>query len=136
VHRLVLDQLFQQRGRGVPGDALQFEEADVEPRREARFQLAVERRQLGVVLQVAQQVGAQVDEELDALRDGVELRQYPDPRRAQRGAQLGFGIPLRRPCPPPPGRPRGPSATRAGSGPNSSEIRRRKAWRPSSSSLR
>jgi hypothetical protein len=47
MHRLVLDQLFQQRRRRVPGDALQFEEADVEPGRQARFQLAVERRQAG-----------------------------------------------------------------------------------------
>jgi hypothetical protein len=97
MHRLVLDQLFQQRRRRVPGDALQFEEADVEPGREARFQLAVERRQAGLLVEVAQQVGAQVDEELDALRDGVELRQDADARRAQRGAQLGFGIPLASP---------------------------------------
>ncbi len=42
VHRFVLDQLLEQRGRRVPRDAPELEQADVEQRRELRLQLVVE----------------------------------------------------------------------------------------------
>ena len=39
-----------------------------------------------------QQLGAQVDQELHAVRDRGELRQQPQPRRLQRPAQRGLGV--------------------------------------------
>ena len=94
VHGLVFDQLLEQRrGRG-PGDALQLEEADIEPGRQASLQLAIERLEQRVFGDEAQQIRAQVDQELDALRNGVELGQDAQPARAHRGAQPGLGIPL------------------------------------------
>ena len=95
MHRFVLHQPFEQRRGRLPGDALELQKADVEPRVEARFELAVEGLELGVVAQEAQQVGAQVDQKLDPLRDGVELGQDADPARAHRHAQARFGVPLR-----------------------------------------
>ncbi len=94
MHRFVFDQFFEQRSRRMPGNTLQFEETDVEPGAQARLQFAVEHGQFLVLLQIAQQVGAQIDQELDALRDGVELGQDADARRAHGAAQRGFGLPL------------------------------------------
>ena len=73
---------------------MQFKKADVEPGAEACFQLTVERTQRRVLVEVAQQVGAQIDEKLDALRDGIELGQDAQARRAHRAAQCRFGRPL------------------------------------------
>jgi hypothetical protein len=50
VHGLIGDQLFQQIGRGSPGDMAQFEEPGVEPATEQRAQFAVDRPQFGVGL--------------------------------------------------------------------------------------
>ena len=69
VHRLVLDQLLDQRGRRVPADAAQVEEGDVEPGGEQVLELGVQRQQALVALQVRQQFGAQVDQEAHAVRD-------------------------------------------------------------------
>ena len=69
VHRLVLDQLLDQRGRRVPADAAQVQEGDVEPGGEQVFELGIERQQALVGLEVRQQLGAQVDQEAHALAD-------------------------------------------------------------------
>ena len=83
VHGLVLDQLLEQRGRRVPGDAAQLEQADVEQRRELRLQLEVDlgrarsrrRRSIVGIGREPQLVGAQVDEELHAV---VEPGEQPE----------------------------------------------------------
>jgi len=86
VDRLVADQLLQQRGRRVPGQPVELQEADIEPGAQPRFEFAVEHRQLAIGFEVAQQVGAQIDQELHALGQGVELGEDADARGAQRRA--------------------------------------------------
>jgi len=73
---------------------MEFEEADVEPGAEPRLEFAVERRQFRIVVEEAQQVGAQVDEEFHARGQGVELGEDADARRTHRRAQVGLGVPL------------------------------------------
>jgi regulator of protease activity HflC (stomatin/prohibitin superfamily) len=75
VHRLVLDQLLDQRRGRVPADAAQLQEADVEPGGEHVLHLDVQRAQAPVGLQVRLQVGAQVDQEADAFAVGAEALQ-------------------------------------------------------------
>src|SRR3546814_5676127 len=73
VHGFVGDQLLEQRGRRVPVDGAQVEEAGVEPRQQQLAQVVVEALEIGVVAAQRQQVGAQVDQELHPLRQRVEL---------------------------------------------------------------
>ena len=96
MHGFIFDELFQQRGRRVPGNALQFQEADIEPRREPVLEFAIERLQFLVVPQEAQQIDAHVDEELDALGNGIELGEDADAPRAHGHAQPSLGVPLSR----------------------------------------
>ena len=96
VHGFIFDELFQQRGRRVPGNALQFQEADIEPRREPVLEFAIERLQFLVVPQEAQQIDAHVDKELDALGNGIELGEDADAPRAHGHAQPSLGVPLSR----------------------------------------
>ena len=53
VHRLVADELLQQRRRTVPVDAAEFEEADIEPARQQRLQIALQRGEHRVALPAA-----------------------------------------------------------------------------------
>ena len=94
MYGLVGDQLLEQGGRRIPGDALQLEEPDVEPGRETRFEFAVERTQHRVGLAVTQEVGTQVNEELHALWQSIELGQNAQARGAQRSPQRRLGGPL------------------------------------------
>ena len=55
VHRFVLDQLFQQGRRGLPGEAGNFQEADVEPGGETVLQLPVQGLQFRILVEKAQQ---------------------------------------------------------------------------------
>ena len=72
---------------------MQFKKADVEPGAEACFQLTVERTQRRVLVEVAQQVGAQIDENLTPC--GMALNWVRMRRRAERIApQCRFGRPL------------------------------------------
>src|SRR3546814_12531871 len=73
VHGFVGDQLLEQRGRRVPVDGAQVEEAGVEPRQQQLAQVVVEALEIGVVAAQRQQVGAKVDQELHPLRQRVEL---------------------------------------------------------------
>ena len=87
VHRLVVDQLLQQRRRGLPVDAHQVEEADIEPGAEQRPQVFAQRPRRGVALAQGQKLGAQVDHELHALRHADELAQQVHGRRLERADQ-------------------------------------------------
>src|SRR3546814_18637094 len=49
VHGFVGDQLLEQRGRRVPVDGAQVEEAGVEPRQQQLAQVVVEALEIGVV---------------------------------------------------------------------------------------
>ena len=83
MHRFVLDQLLEQRGRRVPRDAAQLEQADVEQRRELGPELVADLGERGRVVgadlgiaREAELVGAQVDEELHAVVEpGEQLQQ-------------------------------------------------------------
>ena len=107
MHGFIFDELFQQRGRRVPGDALQFQKADIEPRREPVLEFAIERLQFLVVPQEAQQIDAHVDKELDAL--GMALNWV---RMRMRRERMAMRSPARRPIVPAyrsrSDRPRGP----------------------------
>ncbi len=93
---LVSDQLFEQRGRRLPSDALELQEPDVEPRGKPGLQLSVQRREFLVFIQKTQQVRPQVNQELRALRQCIELGHDAHARRTQRRAQRGLRIPLAR----------------------------------------
>ncbi len=109
VHRLVLDQLLDQRGRRVPADAAQLEEADVEPGREHVLHLGIQRQQAPVGLQVRQHLGAHVHQEAHAIGSTAEALQQAPARRHRRAAQAHLGQRPRRACP----RRRAYSAARA-----------------------
>ena len=87
VHRLVGDQLLEQRRRRPPVDAHQVEEADIEPGAEQRAQVLAQHPRRGVGPAQDQQLGAQVDHELHALRHADELVQQPHGGRFERLAQ-------------------------------------------------
>ena len=73
MHRLVGDQFLQERGRRVPGDARQIQEAGVEPGGQQLAQVgveAIERR--GPVLE-REQVGPEIYQKFNAFRQGIEL---------------------------------------------------------------
>ncbi len=91
MHRLIVDQLFQQRGGAVPVDPLQLQKADIEPGGEQPAQIGIQRRQQLVGPAHLQQRAAQIDQELPPIRDRRELRQQLQPRRFQRPAQRRLG---------------------------------------------
>src|SRR5665213_2686536 len=91
VHRLVGDELFQQRCRRLPADLLQFEKADVKPVGQKLAQILGEAAQRHVAAGKRDQLAAAVDQELDAFGQRVELSQEPQPRRRQRGAHRLLG---------------------------------------------
>ena len=91
VHGLVGHQLLEQRRRGPPVDAHQVEEADIEPGAEQRPQVLAQRPRGGVALAQGQQLGAQVDHELHALRHADELAQQPHGGRFERAASARGG---------------------------------------------
>ncbi len=97
VHRLVRDELLEQRRRRIPRDPAQFEQPHVEERRELRLQLAVEVGEIGVVIGPGaddpQHVGAEIDEELHAAFEPAEQPQQPVRGRNERVAQIAFGDP-------------------------------------------
>ena len=75
MHRLVVHQPLQQRSGAVPVDPLQLQEADIEPGSEQPAQIRLQCAQHFVVLAVAQQEGAQIDQEFPTIRNAGELRQ-------------------------------------------------------------
>ena len=88
--RLVARELFEERGRRIPGDALHFEEADIEPAGEQVLEVELERGERRVLLGELHQLGAHVDQELHAFGQRVELGQELDARRLERAAQGPF----------------------------------------------
>ena len=75
VHRLVGHQFFEQRRRRFPGDAAQFEKADIEPVGEQVAQIVGEPAQRQILSGHPDQLGAPVDEKLHPLGQRVELAQ-------------------------------------------------------------
>ena len=90
MHRLVFDQLLDDRRRRVPGDLAELQEAHVEPARQQRFQIRFEVGERLVLGRELEQGGAHVDQELHPVGQRVELGQQPEPRRLQRGAELAL----------------------------------------------
>jgi hypothetical protein len=80
VDRLVGDQLLEQHRRDVPGDPARLQKADVEPGDEQALQIRLKGIEGGVGTAQPQELGAHVDQELDARKQGVELGQERDPR--------------------------------------------------------
>ncbi len=89
---LVGHQLLQQRGRRAPVDAHQVEEGHVEPGTQQRAQVLAQRLGRSVAAAQRQKLGAQVDDELHALRHADELAQQPHGRRLQLAAQRPCGL--------------------------------------------
>ena len=97
VDSLVGHQLFQQRGRRGPVDAHEIEEGHVEPGAQQRAQILAQRLGRGVAASERQQLGAQVDHELHALRQAHELAQQLHRRRFQFAPQRPGGVLARAP---------------------------------------
>ena len=93
MHGLVRDELLEERGGRVPGDATQLEQPDVEEGGELGLELVVEVGKLRVVARDPQHVGAEVDEELHPALEPAEQPQQAVGRGGERVAQA----PLRGP---------------------------------------
>ena len=91
MHGLVGHDLFQHQGRGSPGDALQLQEADVEPGVQQVLEIAFQGRHGRIVARQRQQLGPQIDQELHAFGQGVELGQQALAGAFQGIAQGMFG---------------------------------------------
>jgi hypothetical protein len=91
MHRFVRHQLLEHQRRGLPRDALQLEEPRIEPAREQAVELDFEHFERRFLRQQLEQVGAQVDQELDAVGQQIELRQEMCARRIERDPQLRLG---------------------------------------------
>ena len=87
MHRLVRDDLFEQRRRRIPGQPRTPQKADVEPGRQQMAEVGVQRLQVRILTVERQQIGAHVDQKPRALGQRVELGQaHP---RADQGAAQG-----------------------------------------------
>ena len=91
MHRLVRDQLLEERRRCLPGDAAQRQQPDIEHRRELCLELAFEIAEPGVDARDAKQIGAQVDEELHSAFESGEQAQQSIRGRSQRVAEASLG---------------------------------------------
>src|SRR6185312_481662 len=92
VHRLIDDELLEERSGRVPRDARQLEEADIEPAREQCLQVELEPGQHRIAPRHRHKLGAHVDQEFDAFGERVELRQERDTWRLQRQAQFALNL--------------------------------------------
>ena len=79
--RLVDHDLFQHGGGRAPGDALQFQEADIEPGGQQALEVALQRRQRRVALDLIYKLGPHVHQELDTFRQRIESGQQFQARR-------------------------------------------------------
>ena len=96
VHRLVFDELFHQRRRRLPADALQVQKRHVKPGGKQRLKLGIERQQALVALEGGQQLGAHVHQKTHAVRKSRKALQQPRARRNESAAQTHFGLGLGR----------------------------------------
>ncbi len=83
VYGFVARKALEKCRRRIPRDLAEFEKPDIEPRRQNLAQIVVDSRECRIAIDDAQQIGAQIDQELHAARDAVELREESDPRRLQ-----------------------------------------------------
>ena len=90
MHGLVGHELLEHERRRLPGDPPQFQEAGVEPALEQPVQFDLQHFERGLLRQQSQQVGAQIDEELHAFRQQVELHEELRARGVERYAQPCF----------------------------------------------
>ena len=72
VHRLVADDLLEQRGRRGPVDAAQHQKPAIEPRTEQMEKIAIDNRQRRVLVHQRQEVGAHLDQRRGAARRAIE----------------------------------------------------------------
>ena len=72
VHRLVADDLLEQRRRRRPVDASQHQKAAIEPRTEQMQKIAIDDRERRVLVHQRQQVGAHLDQRRGAARRAIE----------------------------------------------------------------
>ncbi|MDI9330286.1 MAG: hypothetical protein QM527_03010 [Alphaproteobacteria bacterium] len=80
VHRLVLDDFFQQLGTGIPGDLMQLQKPRVEPRGEQMVQIGIQCAHVGVVAHLGQQLGAQPHQSARRVRGAIDAPQQLLPR--------------------------------------------------------
>ena len=91
MHGLVGDELFQERGRGVPGDRLQIEETHVEPAGQQGLHVRRQGRETGMAITLRKGPRTQVDHELDPVRQARETGQELRAGCAQGRAQGTLG---------------------------------------------
>src|SRR5712691_8362885 len=72
VYRLICDELFQNVGRRLPTDALELQEAAVEPRLEQVQQVGIDGLEMGMVYEHAEQILAHRDDGRGAVRSHVQ----------------------------------------------------------------
>ena len=81
VDRFVLDELFQRQRRGVPANPFQAQKSAVEPGTEQVFQVRVHHAELGMRVEVAQQIAAQGNQGIGSGGRGVDAPEQFLPRR-------------------------------------------------------
>ena len=79
VHRLVLDELLQERPGGIPGDATQLEQPGGEELGQHPLQAAIERFVLGMGPEQGEQLGPQIDGELHPAVEAAEQHEQGFP---------------------------------------------------------
>ncbi len=77
MHGLVGHEFFQQRCRALPGDAFDGEKTDIEPGDQQNFEVAVKGGEFRLRRAEGQQVSTQIDQEFDALGEGIKLAEQP-----------------------------------------------------------
>ena len=75
MHRLVADDLLQHRGRGVPVDGFQHQEAAIEPGGEQVREVGIQRFQFRMLLDELEQVGAHAHDFIGAAGAQVQAAQ-------------------------------------------------------------
>ena len=61
----------------MPGDAFDREKTDIEPADQQLLEVAIKGGEFRLLRAKGQQVGAQVDQEFDALGQGIKLAEQP-----------------------------------------------------------
>ena len=91
MHRLVGDQLFEQCGGRVPGNAFEIQESDIEPGGQQVAKVIVQQPKVGILAsQDISEVRPHIDQKLYTFGQCVELGQKSDPFGLQGAAQLYF----------------------------------------------
>src|SRR5712691_10170358 len=83
----IADQLLQEQSRGLPADALQAQEATVEPRPEQMLEVRVEGVEVRSVARESEQIFPQSDQRLHGTRRGIDAAKQFLPGRLDGGGK-------------------------------------------------